>query len=135
MPSPEEEIKTVLRGLYLSPDDITQLTQRILLLREELAGTIVELTEKKLPRSLAIVRSLKASQMVDEITDMAIQAQGILERAMRGEDTHDAVAILKAQIESLIAGEYVEPRTMQHLRSTTSKMAQMKRKNFQNPTS
>ena len=57
-----------------------------------------------------------------KITDRAVNRQGILEKAMMGEDIHDSMANIKAKIESLIIGSDVEARTVEKMRESTKTM-------------
>lgn len=127
MPLPEQEVKNGLQTLGLSGENLEKATAQILWLKELLAPYFMELTQKNLPRSLAISKNLKAVQIVDEVTDLVVASQGLLAKAMKGEDIHDALAVIKATVESLIASETVQPRTVHHLKTTTERIAKLKR--------
>jgi hypothetical protein len=127
MPSPEQDIKNNLQTLGLSGDDLHKATLQIIRLKELLALSFVELAQKNLPRSLAIAKNLQAVQVIDEVTDLVVASQGLLAKAMKGEDIHDSLAVIKASVESLIVGETIQPRTVHHLKTTTERIAKFKR--------
>ena len=127
MASPEQELKQGLQELGLTGNKLEQTTQQVLHVRETLLPLLEDLTKRKLPRSLAIAQDLKAGQLLDDVTDLVVNEQGLLFRAMKGEDIHDALAVIKAKLESLLVDQTVEARTTQHLSQTTKRISAMKR--------
>ncbi len=119
-----QRITEGLKELGLTGEDLQESVQVIIQLQAELATSIAELRKKNLPSSLAIANQPQAVQLIDMITDHIVEEQGLLLRAMQGEDIYDSLAIIKAKIESLIAGETSQARTISHI---TQRMKQMKR--------
>ena len=113
-----------LKELGLSGEELEEMLQILIELRQELAGEIREMEAKGLPAVLAIVNTPQAIQIVDMLTDYIVEKKGILERAMQGEDIHDTLAVIKAKVESLIVGDVIEAQTLNHI---TQKMQQFKR--------
>ncbi|NUM34344.1 MAG: hypothetical protein HUU50_07360 [Candidatus Brocadiae bacterium] len=119
-----ERIMEGLKELGLTGEELKESVQIIIQLQKELADSILELKKKNLPSSLAIANQPQAVQLIDMITDNIVEEQGLLHRAMNGEDIYDSLAIIKAKIESLIAGETSQARTISHI---TQRMKQVKR--------
>lgn len=110
-----QRITEGLKELGLTGEDLQESVQVIIQLQAELATSIAELRKKNLPSSLAIANQPQAVQLIDMITDHIVEEQGLLLRAMQGEDIYDSLAIIKAKIESLIAGETSQARTISHI--------------------
>ena len=113
-----------LEELGLSGEELEETLQIFIELRQELAESILEMEEKGLPAALAIANTPQAIQIVDMLTDYIVENQGILERAMQGEDIHDTLAVIKAKIESLIVGDDIEAQTLSHI---TQRMLKFKK--------
>lgn len=119
-----EEIQAGLKELGLKGENSEECCQVIMQLREELALSIADLKKKNLPLSLAIANHASAVQFIDMITDNIVEDEGLLLKAMQGEDIYDALAVIKAKLESLIVGEASVARTLSHI---TQKMKQVQR--------
>ncbi|HQB00158.1 MAG: hypothetical protein KBC30_03510 [Planctomycetes bacterium] len=117
-------IQAVLREMNVQDDDLIDITQSILAMREELASAVQEMETKNLPAALVLSQNPDAVQMIEMITDHIVEQQGLLEKAMMGEDIYDSLATIKAKIESLVVGADVEVRTLSHI---TQKMRMCKR--------
>lgn len=111
-----QRITEGLKELGLTGEDLQESVQVIIQLQAELATSIAELRKKNLPSSLAIANQPQAVQLIDMITDHIVEEQGLLLRAMQGEDIYDSLAIIKAKIESLIAGETSQARTISQVK-------------------
>ncbi|HON44447.1 MAG TPA: hypothetical protein PLR86_03785, partial [Planctomycetota bacterium] len=108
-------IQAVLREMNVQDDDLIDITQSILAMREELASAVQEMETKNLPAALVLSQNPDAVQMIEMITDHIVEQQGLLEKAMMGEDIYDSLATIKAKIESLVVGADVEVRTLSHI--------------------
>ena len=124
MVNPEQEMKTILIDLGLQDAEADHAMALILELRQDLADTCAKLKPEESWSGVAIANNPKAIQVVESMTDLIIERKGILEMAMRGEDIHDAVALIKAKIESLIIGGQVKAHTLTHI---TQRMKSMKK--------
>ena len=118
----KQEIEKDLRGMGLLDEDLVDAVICVEFLREKLAPVVQELEGKNLPASIAIANDQDAIAAVDEITERVVNRQGILEKAMMGEDIHDLLAGIKAKIESLIVGAEVAARTIEQMQEATKKM-------------
>ena len=108
------DVKTELQLLGLQGEDLEQSERRILELRQELVDSRPANAEESWS-GVAIANNPKAILVVETITDMIIEKQGILERAMKGEDIHDSLANIKAKVESLVIGGKVKAHTLDHI--------------------
>ncbi len=113
--STDSHIEEVLRGLGVENTELTEMKQMILAMRRELDTSIAELDQKKLPRQLAIINSPQAVQMIDMLTDQIAVQQGLLKDAMKKHEIHDRLAVIKANIESLIVERDVQVRTINNI--------------------
>jgi hypothetical protein len=115
MPDPKLEIQRGLADLGLTGEELEEAGEQILLMRQELSDSLAKLRPEDTWSGVAIANSPEAIQILEAITDLIIERKGILEMAMRGEDIHDSVAIIKAKLESLIIGGTVQARTLNHI--------------------
>ncbi|BBM82325.1 hypothetical protein [Candidatus Uabimicrobium amorphum] len=118
----KQEIEKDLRGMGLLDEDLVDAVICVAFLREKLEPVVRELEGKSLPASIAIANDQDAIAAVDEITERVVNRQGLLEKAMMGEDIHDTLASIKAKIESLIVGSEVAARTIEQMQEATKKM-------------
>lgn len=132
MTNPAHHIEQVLQELGMSGQELKDAQLAILSVRKELTIQLLELDQRKLPRQLAIANSLRAVQVVDEITDQIAVIQGLLREVMqvpkqkdkdgeKQESIYDKMAIIKAKIESLVVEGEIQARTLnsitQHLKA------------------
>ncbi|WP_372369253.1 hypothetical protein [Candidatus Uabimicrobium sp. HlEnr_7] len=118
----KKEIEKSLREMGLLDEDLVDAVECVAFLREKLEPVVREFESKGLPGSIAIANDQDAIAAVDEITERVVNRQGLLEKAMMGEDIHDSLASIKAKVESLIVGSEVAARTIEQMQEATKKM-------------
>lgn len=131
MPSPEQVVKTLLAEMGMPEENLEQAARKIIEVRARLAESMAKFQKQGLMRSLALSQDMKAIQVVEELTDCIVQNQGVLEQALKGKDIYDELAIIKAKIYSMITEQQEEPLTLEKLKSTTQRLAKMKRQILQ----
>lgn len=107
-----QKIIDSLSEFNLNQEDYEDIYQSILSIQAELKERA---SNSELPLRVLLAQSADATQMIEMITDCIIEKEGLLDKAMKGEDIYDSLACIKAKIESLVVGEDVEARTLSNI--------------------
>ena len=121
MADAQQEIKIGLEKLGLNGQELEEAAQLLYELRSKLADDSADVGS-----SVAMIANdLQAIQAIENITDQIVEQQGLLMKAMQGEDIHDSLAEIKAKVQSLAIGKEVEAQTLYNI---TKRLKVMKRK-------
>ena len=109
-----QKIIDTLSEFNLNQEDYEDIYQSILSIQAELQERVSE-TNNSIPLRVLLAQSADATQMIEMMTDYIIEKEGLLDKAMKGEDIYDSLACIKAKIESLVVGEDIEARTLSNI--------------------